>query len=162
MTSDRVLLLVALWMSLTEGLALDAARAPSPRNASNGGGRWPVVHVREEQGVQLVGVGVDGVLDDPSPDPHQLVALGYGAGSAPSLLEAVRGQQVAERVGVQRTDVRDVADVAGENANQLETLIVSSTIADPGRSFTKASSELEEVVGSRCSATCAAKRPPSD
>ena len=27
-TSDRVLLLVALWMGLTEGLALDAARLP--------------------------------------------------------------------------------------------------------------------------------------
>jgi O-antigen ligase len=32
-TSDRVLLLVALWIGLTEGLALDAARARTPRRA---------------------------------------------------------------------------------------------------------------------------------
>jgi hypothetical protein len=34
MTSDRVLLLVALWMGLTEGLALDAGRASAPRLAA--------------------------------------------------------------------------------------------------------------------------------
>jgi O-antigen ligase len=36
MTSDRVLLLVALWMGLTEGLALDAARVPAPPRAERG------------------------------------------------------------------------------------------------------------------------------
>jgi O-antigen ligase len=36
MTSDRVLLLVALWMGLTEGLALDAARRAAPPRAQRG------------------------------------------------------------------------------------------------------------------------------
>jgi O-antigen ligase len=35
MTSDRVFLLVALWMGLTEGLALDAARVTAPPRASS-------------------------------------------------------------------------------------------------------------------------------
>ena len=34
--SDRLLLLVALWMGLTEGLALDAAREPAPPRAERG------------------------------------------------------------------------------------------------------------------------------
>ncbi len=36
MTSDRMLLLLALWMGLTEGLALDAARVPAPPRAQRG------------------------------------------------------------------------------------------------------------------------------
>jgi hypothetical protein len=35
-TSDRVLFLVALWMGLTEALALDAARVPAPPRAQRG------------------------------------------------------------------------------------------------------------------------------
>ena len=36
MTSDRMLLLLALWMGLTEGLVLDAARVPAPPRAQRG------------------------------------------------------------------------------------------------------------------------------